>query len=172
MNPEERLFSWGAPDNYESLPLKFIDFFKNITLDYDWYFLIDDDTYVYTDRLKDLLSTYSTTDSLSIGYILNHLEATEWGLYHSGGGGTVVSRALYDKLCHFVRTSPWPMVHRHWCADICLGLWIKAVSGELLHHPTFHHENYNPSTDDCSTAVTFHHLKTWSDFERLYSEKN
>jgi len=167
MDPTQRLFSWGCGDSYEELPFKFIDFFKNLTLDYDWYVLIDDDTFVFTERMKALLSTYQSHDSFAVGQLLDHIRTSEWGIYLSGGAGTVISRMLYHQLCAYIRSTPLPIVFCHWCADIALGTWIKRVGGQLFHHPDFHADIYQPSIHHLKQAITFHHLKEWKDYEDM-----
>jgi len=167
MDPDRRLFSWGAGDSYEELPSKFIDFFKNTNLDYDWYVLIDDDTFVFTERMTALLATYQSHDSFAVGQLLDHIQDSYWGLYLSGGAGTIISRMLYHQLCSYVRTAPSHKVSCHWCADISLGMWIKQVGGQLFHHPHFHADIYNPTKDDLNKAITFHHLKEWKDYEAM-----
>jgi len=172
MDPERRLYSWGAGDSYEQLPSKFIDFFKNTDLDYDWFILIDDDTFVFTDRLQTQLSEYHSHDSFAVGQLLDHIHDSYWGFYLSGGAGTVISRMLYHQLCSYVRTAPSHLVSCHWCADISLCMWIKGVGGQLFHHPQFHADIYNSSKDDLSKAITFHHLKEWKDYEAMDENKN
>lgn len=167
MDPSRRLFSWGAPDSYEELPSKFIDFFKNMDLSYDWYILIDDDTFVFHERMEAMLSSHQTHDSFAIGQVLDHIQHSTWGCYLSGGAGTVLSRTLYQQLCTYIRTAPLSIVACHWCADICLGQWIKRVGGQLFHHPQFHADIYDASKDNLSLALTFHHLKEWKDYETL-----
>ena len=167
MDLERRLFSWGAADSYEQLPSKFIDFFKHTNLDYDWYVLIDDDTFVFTDRMSALLSTYQSNDSFAVGQLLDHIKDTHWGLYLSGGAGTILSKTLYYQLCRYVRTASSYAISCHWCADISLGMWIKRVGGTLFHHPHFHADMYDASKDDLQKAITFHHLKEWKDYEAM-----
>lgn len=169
MDPSHRLFSWGAHDGYMGLPFKMIDFFKHMYLDYDWYVLMDDDTYIYTERLQSLLSTYSSTDSLAIGHLLTHLQQTEWGSYFSGGAGTVLSRTAYDALYRAIHEAPH-MSHLalHWCADISLGLWLRTIPVQWIHHAGFHPE----MNGDVSTAITLHHVKHAADYARCFAGKN
>jgi hypothetical protein len=124
MDTEQRLYSWGASDDYHALPYKTMDFFKNLELDYDWYILIDDDTYVFHDRLKRLLANYSPNLLISMGCILDHVD-NELFRYTSGGAGTVLSKTLYKKVCTYVRTCPNPIIH--WCSDICVGKWLLDI---------------------------------------------
>jgi len=168
MKEDQRLFSWGAADNYESLPYKYYDFFRHMTVAYDWYVLMDDDTYVYTDRLAAMLSAYDPTQRVAIGKTLDHVKEELWE-YHSGGAGTVISCALYDVLCHHVRTVPMRQAIVHWCADICVGKWIKDQTEVLLvDHPQFH---TGLDTADTNQSITFHHLKTHHDYLQCFQWK-
>lgn len=166
MDTENRLYNWGAPDDYNSLPFKFIHFFKYIHLDYDWYVLIDDDTYVYHDQLRKMLEKYYSNKTLCIGRLLRHIEHTPWGIYLSGGAGTVLSRTLYEYLRMYITYNPLQNLALHWCADICLGLWIKQIQGYvIIDNPNFHTEYYNKLEDNIENAITFHRLKVKDDYE-------
>ena len=146
-DPERRLFSWGAPDDYNSAPFKLRDFFFHMTLDYDWYIIIDDDTYVYTNRLMAFLQSlsHSDLDRMAIGKILDHVKDSEWGYYYSGGAGTVLSRGLYKDICNLIQTNPVEKIVRHNCGDICLGMWIKYIvpipSQFAINNDNFHLQN-------------------------------
>jgi hypothetical protein len=165
MDVENRLYNWGAADDYNSLPYKFIDFFKNIYIEYDWYILIDDDTYVYHDKLHKMLEQYSKNNNICIGRLLRHIEYTVWGSYFSGGAGTVLSHGLYNAVRTYVRVNPIQNLALHWCADICLGLWIKQFDSILyIDNHNFHTAPYNTLHDDAENAITFHHLKDRNDY--------
>ena len=173
MDTEQRLYSWGASDDYHALPYKTMDFFKNLELDYDWYILIDDDTYVFHDRLKRLLANYSPNLLISMGCILDHVDK-ELFRYTSGGAGTVLSKTLYKKVCTYVRTCPNPIIH--WCSDICVGKWLLDIKKDAekndriifdLDNRNFHPENYESDKDRILTAITFHHLKTKEQYIEL-----
>jgi Fringe-like len=171
MDSEKRLFSWGAEDTYEQLPQKFIDFFRHSNLDYDWFILIDDDTYVFTDRLTEYLTQHRCHDSFAIGQLLDHIRDSYWGQYLSGGAGTIVSRMLYHQLRAYIQTYPQEITACHWCADIALGTWIKRVGGQMFHNPHFHADIYNPLYDNLEEALTFHHLKEWKDYDAMIHSK-
>jgi hypothetical protein len=168
MELSKRLFSWGAHDAYYGLPFKLIDFFRYLYLDqYDWFVIIDDDTYIYVKRLEELLKQYSSAEPIVIGKLLTHLRYTEWGDYFSGGAGTVISRATYDILYkHVLYTRHDSYLARHWCADICLGTW--------LHQYPFitciNSDKFNTDMEgDSTTAISFHHLKIESDWNKFYN---
>jgi hypothetical protein len=174
MRPDDRLFSWGAKDDYDSLPYKFVDFFvrgDEVLLEgYDWYFLMDDDTYVYVDRLKEqivgnLAEVNPKTDAYMEGRLLTHLAKTEWGVYHSGGAGTLLTARVYREVRDQLRENKNVP---HVCADICLGLWTKEIAGVRQEDSYEYHTEMSPvagrKDKRAEKAITFHHLKTKEDY--------
>lgn len=182
MDPAHRLFSWGADDSYQGLPYKYMDFFRNATaaaatatatavLDpaaYDWVVLLDDDTYVFTDRLVAALRPYLPSLPVAMGYLLDHIAHTEWGVYFSGGAGTVLSRAAFTLLVAYVQQRTTEELVPHWCADICIGRWLRRHPEiQQVHHRQFHPENAASAPQDQGEAITYHHLKTWEEYAAL-----
>jgi hypothetical protein len=168
MDEENRLYWWGAKDDYLSLPYKVVDFFRYSELDYDWYFLMDDDTFVLTDRLQrhvDSLTVNAQEELYSEGYILTHLAHTEWGAYYSGGAGTLFTTAMYHALKEKVKTFPNDYETPHWCADITLALWINEIPNTVMKHDdNYHYDRANEYKDNLTDALTFHHLNKRDDF--------
>jgi hypothetical protein len=166
MDTERRLYNWGASDEYHALPYKTADFFRHLDLDYDWYVLIDDDTYVFHDRLQKILAQFSPNSYITMGHLLDHVKY-ELFSYMSGGAGTAISRAVYNKVCAYVRSCPNPIIH--WCSDICVGKWLIDIRKDVesnggimteINNCQIHPEYYDPKKDNMSRALTFHHLKT------------
>ena len=168
MNEKERVFSWGAKDDYLSLPYKIVDFFRHAKLGYDWYFFMDDDTFLLTNRLQmhvDKMTINPHEDLYSEGYILTHLAHTEWGAYYSGGAGTLLSAALYEAVQDMVNKFPKDYEAPHWCADITFGLWINSIPGsKMTHNSNYHYDRANDNKDNMIEALTFHHLSNRDDF--------
>lgn len=172
-NGSDRVFSWGAPDDYDSLPLKFVDFFVRSAEDaYDWFFLMDDDTYVYVDRLEqrvqDLVAegVHPQKVIYAEGCLLTHLVGTPWGAYLSGGAGTLLSaegyRGIQKELREKVAKREETVPHR--CADICLGLWLKRLSGHRMEHYDGYHPEMARVGEGKGQEITFHHLREKEDF--------
>lgn len=175
MDPSRRLFSWGADDSYNGLPYKYTTFFQyceGLLQDYDWIVLMDDDTYVYQARLRALLQTLNPQDPIAIGKNLYHIAHTQWGVYFSGGAGTVLSRTAFEILRGYVKeTAPLSIgeLVPHWCADISMGFWFrKHPQIFLLDHSQFHPEGMASAPQDKEVAITWHHLKTWEDYQEAF----
>jgi hypothetical protein len=170
MNPEKRLFSWGAADDYNSLPHKLYDGIKYMDLAsaYDYIMILDDDTYVYHDKLLEYLKGYDPKESLAIGRLLDHIAHTEYGMYLSGGAGMVITSALYQQLHEMLNQKRMEESITHWCADICLGQWIKSLKNHAFVNCLRFHTDLVPFTND---AITYHHLKTEEDYYQLSGQK-
>jgi len=174
MDVERRLYSWGAADDYNSLPYKYMDFFKHLDIDYDWYILIDDDTYVFHTRMVQMLEMYNSSALISIGKVLEHVKDQVWGAYHSGGAGTVISRALFLKIQNLIRSKDSAKnIVMHWCADICVGLWVRSIAGShTIDNMNFHVSRFNVLTDSLENAITFHKLECEADYNYYKSVEN
>lgn len=170
----ERLYHWGAEDDYKSLPYKMGDFFRASGLDYDWYFIMDDDTYLYRDRLERRVQELEATGiqpreaPYMEGCLLTHLAHTGWGVYHSGGAGTLISAKVYDEVRRsflaFRDVHHAPYWCPHWCADICLGQWTAPIVGLCRVHSDRYHTDPAKAGDGVAEAITFHHLRRREDY--------
>ena len=49
---KNNIYGWNTIDDYNSPVIKYIAFFKNMALNYDYYYFIDDDTFVNFTNLK------------------------------------------------------------------------------------------------------------------------
>jgi hypothetical protein len=167
--PDEKnkIYGWNTPDEYEKLPLKNIYFFKNMKLDYDWFVFMDDDTFVFPNRLEEFLKKYNATQSIWIGCILDHIQHSHCS-YMSGGAGSVMSRSLYNLVYEYVQTQPMEKVHCHWCDDVCKGLWIKDIQHIhdilFIHNSHFHCNMHTSEECELLQTITYHHLLTSEDY--------
>ena len=179
MDPEKRIYNWGAHDGYNELPEKLIDVFKNKTFDdYDWIFIADDDTYIFHQRISKFLAKYNAKVAepyTVFGHTLDHVKNKMFE-YYSGGAGTILTRDLYNEVVEQVKQ--YKIANIHWCADICLGKWLLDTKERLTKEGKqmmminiahyLHTDYYNPKKDDIKTALTFHHLKEKSQYLELY----
>ena len=130
-NIEKRHFGWNCMDDEKNITWKYIHFFYNMSniLEYDWYIFVDDDTFIFIDRLKSLLTNYNKDDFYYIGNELEHIKK-DFCLYMSGGAGYAISNGLYKILYNYVKENGINNSYKHWCDDLCIGLWINELKNK------------------------------------------
>ena len=174
-NIENRCFGWNCMDDEKNITWKYIHFIFNMNIpDYDWYIFIDDDTFVFENRLKKLLLTYDSNKNYYIGHELDHIKR-DFCLYMSGGAGYAISNSLYKVIYNYVKTTGINNSYEHWCDDLCIGLWIDKlkkdhpiiqIDNKLFHVGLHNHES------DLQTAITIHKVMTKEQYEFYYSIKD
>ena len=172
---EKRHFGWYCMDDAQNITWKYIHFIYNMNIpDYDWYILIDDDTFVFENRLKKMLSKYNPNENYYIGKELDHIR-NQFCLYMSGGAGSAISKSLYSRITEYIKKIgkneayyPLTNLSEQWCDDLCIGLWIQEVAKNnkvnQLNNNLFHlaeHENESQLTD----AITFHKVITKEQYD-------
>jgi len=163
-NIEKRYFGWNCMDDEKNITWKYIHFFYNMSniLEYDWYIFVDDDTFIFIDRLKLLLTKYNKDDFYYIGNELDHIKK-DFCLYMSGGAGYAISNGLYKILYNHVKCNGINNSYKHWCDDLCIGLWINELKNKYniiqIDNKNFlidPHKNH----DDLNNAITIHRTMT------------
>ncbi len=118
------IYGWNTIDDQSSPPVKYIKFFKNMTINYDYYFFIDDDTFVNINRFiifMDKIDNIYKNDpniKLYIGYtpcinnskpkyninnrIYMHNSSQKIFSIMSGGAGFVINKKLYTDIQNFI----------------------------------------------------------------------
>jgi hypothetical protein len=172
---ENRHFGWHSMDDTQNITWKYIHFIYHMNIPYyDWYILIDDDTFVFEKRLLNLLTKYNSNENYYIGKELDHIK-NKFCPYMSGGAGYAISKSLYSLITDYIRKigkneAYYPLINlqEQWCDDLCIGLWIQEIAKtnkvNQLNNNLFHlaeHENEYQLTD----AITFHKVITKEQFE-------
>ena len=172
---DNRHFGWFSMDDTQNITWKYIHFIYHMNIpDYDWYILIDDDTFVFEKRLRNLLTKYNSNENYYIGKELDH-SRSQFCLYMSGGAGYAISKSLYALITEYVRKigkneAYYPLINlkEQWCDDLCIGLWIQEIAKtnkiNQLNNNLFHlaeHENESQLTD----AITFHKVITKEQYD-------
>ena len=156
---ERRIFGMGTEDNYASCPQKYINFFNKYKLDYDWYFFIDDDTYVYVDRLNKFIDILPVFDRpVLIGY----LYITSESFWPYGGGGFLCNRKTYNILqgnaiSYFGFTA----------GDMLIGQILRGYNTMFFNF----HKEFCPQKDS-EEPMTFHYINSRDDFFQKHELKN
>ena len=181
---DNRHFGWYSMDDTQNITWKYIHFIYHMNIpDYDWYILIDDDTFVFEKRLCNLLTKYNSSENYYIGKELHHIKR-EFCLYMSGGAGYAISKSLYSLITEYVRKigkneAYYPLINlrQQWCDDLCIGIWIQEIAKtnkvNQFNNDLFHlaeHENESQLTD----AITFHKVisKDQYDFYTSIADKD
>ena len=164
MDIPNHLYSWGANDSPSGLIFKLIDAFNHLDLDYDWYVIMEDDTFIFHDRLYSLLSNYSSNDNIAIGCDLYANIQNRLFI----GAGLVLSHYTYTTLQKYIRHVP---NISHLITDLCLPTtlrsWLITQHIRIIHHTGFNKYMYDPKKHFSNDAITFHNVKDWKDYAKL-----
>lgn len=170
-NIEKRHFGWNCMDDSQNITWKYIHFIKNMKdiLYYDWYILVDDDTFIFIERLKLLLKNYNKDHFYYIGHELDHIKK-EFCIYMSGGGGYAISNGLYKLIYDYlneigINNAYYPLINlkEQFCDDLCIGLWINELKNK---HTIIQIDNKNFLIDphkneyELNNAITIHRTMT------------
>jgi len=179
MGTDDRVFGWDTADDYASCIIKYIRFFQNMTLDYDWYMFLDDDTFVYPRRAEQFVNRFDPTQYLYIGAMLYCDDRT----YMDGGPGFVLSKPTYLALIDFIRKTDESILFERSCnGDLSMGRWLKRIHThynirylndgrkECEFHLLRKYGSSNPA--DLAQAVTFHYADTEEKFQLYSNSKN
>ncbi len=175
------VYGWNTPDDYISCPLKYIEFFINMDLDYDWYVFIDDDTFVFPHRFSKMLSKFDHTKNLYLGQLLNHIPSL---LYMGGGAGFTLSKGTYNLVKNYIRNSDKHtvktsnnsflnsvMIH----GDVSIGVWISQINNnisepiEIVNISEKISSNPHKNNDELINSCSFHYVNTEELF-KLYGK--
>ena len=169
-NIERRHFGWYAMDDPKNITWKYIHFIYNMNVEflfYDWYIFIDDDTFVFTNRLQKYLNQYNPAKNYYIGNQLDHVRE-DFCLYMSGGAGYAISNALYKILHNHVKSNGINNVYKHQCDDLCIGLWIQELEKthniHYINNENFHIKMHK-NDSELESALTFHGLRELTHFQ-------
>jgi hypothetical protein len=167
------VYGWNTADDYYSCPWKYIEFFRNMDLKYDWYVFLDDDAFVFPNRYRQNLSKIDHTKNLYVGQQMGHLENL---VFMSGGATFSLSSGAYNLVKNYVRNNNMNEVQKirdqmgH--GDVSIGQWIKNINNSLrnnsitlLQSPFMLCANPHENEHQLKTSSTFHYLKTKEQYD-------
>lgn len=178
----KRQFGWQSMDDTQNITWKYIHFIYNMNIiDYDWYIFIDDDTFVFQNRLETLLQNYNSNECYYIGKELDHIKE-QFCLYMSGGAGYAISNKLYKLIDAYIKKigineAYYPLynLEEQFCDDLCIGLWIEEIKKEnnitQINNNLFHLGLQNDDSE-LKTAITIHKVTTKEQYDFYYSITN
>jgi hypothetical protein len=165
-NIENRQFGWQCMDDTQNITWKYIHFIYNMNIpNYDWYIFIDDDTFVFENRLKLFLQQYNSKDSYYIGKECTHIKE-QFCVYMSGGAGYAISNKLYGLITDYIKKiginkAYYPIINlqEQWCDDLCIGVWINELKkNNTINqiHSNLFHTRLHKSELALAESITFH----------------
>lgn len=93
------VFNLSLDENYNKMAKKVLLVlriaYEKFLNDFDWFLLVDDDTYVFVDNLYSFINRLDTNNPLVYGYNFKHVVKAG---YTSGGGGTLFTRGSLIRL--------------------------------------------------------------------------
>lgn len=148
-NPEWNMVGWNTADNYDSCPIKLMNFVRHYKLkpNIEWVVIADDDTFIFPKRLEMFLGELDSTRLFYIGTTCN-----DGCVFMSGGAGFVVSRALFNKLKEYSLSASDTELHRSKYSDLSFGHWAIACNAEYIPNNRFHgdyKEEYGSTEISC-----------------------
>lgn len=132
-----------------------------MTLDYDFYFFIDDDTYVNIEKLQKYVETLDKNENLYIGH--------PCGEGHmSGGSGFILTKPTYLSLIKYIRETDESKLYCSIYGDLSIFIWlkncnVKRIENRLQLNPDNFRLKEN-NHNNLSNFITAHYLKTKDDF--------
>ncbi|CAN6599844.1 hypothetical protein TRVA0_001S07932 [Trichomonascus vanleenenianus] len=161
-----------------------LDKFKNLPMllhayenhrNYDWYVMIDDDTYLFADSLVDFLSTLDPDSPIYTGSAVA-------GMHHifaHGGSGIVLSRGLMDRAFGDKQSPNWvqkftSLTEQECCGDYMIAKYLHdtighsidfRVSSGKFNGETIYNLAIKPSSW-CAEVISLHHVSP-REFELL-----
>ena len=158
-NHENRQFGWYCMDDDKNITWKYVHFIYNMNIpQYDWYMFIDDDTFVFKNRLETFLTQYNSKESYYIGKECPQVKE-EFCVYMSGGAGYAISNALYKLIYNYIKTTGINNSFKHWCDDLCVGLWINELKqNNVINqiHSNLFHTRLHKNEKALNESLTFH----------------
>lgn len=158
---ENDLLGYGLPQIYDSIQLKYINFFKTYNFNlFEYYFFSDDDTFVNLKNVskfqlpnsdicfcigRKLLLNQDATDMFgrNTGYPMYKISGdnTKLPLYHpSGGSGFILSRATCIKIQTYLNSLNDSEIPKSGHSDVTVGFWVRNIDCEFINENNFWYE--------------------------------
>jgi len=163
---EKNVIKVSNDDTYKSNEEKFVNVVRNLPesyLNYEWYFFVDNDTFVNTKKLESILDELDPENFYG-------QKIASWGKdksleYLSGGAGKLVSNQNLKQMSNLIE-------HKHTTyADVCMGLYMRENNKNSVHIDYFRSQPpgfYNINITDVKNYISFHYIKDKEEMVQLY----
>jgi hypothetical protein len=153
----EKIIGYDTPQNYDGIQDKYLSFFRNYEFTKDYYFFIDDDTFVIKKNIEKLELPPSDhpfcffrrgyldadgTDQLNqqTGYPLWKIRGENTHLpieFPSGGSGFILSKSACLLIQNYLDTTPDEIIPRSGHSDVTLAFWLRNCDVEMIETDLF-----------------------------------
>lgn len=171
----ENIYGWNTADDYPSCIIKYIKFFQNMDLDYDWYMFIDDDSFVFPNKVNQYLARFDKRIPLYIGAMWSHIENLR---FMSGGAGFFLSKSTYKMLRTFLMNDVNASLREKQAphnGDVSMGVWIREINIlnnyciQLYNDWKYLKIGHSNNLLEIINSVSFHYVTTENMFQ-LYNK--
>lgn len=167
-------------NDYNSVWIKYLAFFKRHDFTKDWYLFCDDDTFVDVNKIKNLLSKYDPRKNICIfskcvlnkdgtdmygnqtGFLMNTIKGEEAFLpviHPAGGAGFILSKKTVELIKGYLKNNS--KIGYCYKADVAFAFWINKVYPEYIHNDMLFGNNpkhYNHTKEDIKNSITYHYV--------------
>lgn len=171
----DRVIDLQVPADYESASLKLLAGLgwahARFRDSFDWFFVCDDDTFVYTENVEAFLQSKNPGARTCYCQMLQHYPALPDLTYPSGGAGFAMSRATLKTLIPAFEGCAY-----HPFTDVTIGVCMREVGIDVIDIPGFYSqppkkvEENRGSGEFLPTPYTFHYI-TPEMMHQLYDER-
>jgi hypothetical protein len=185
---DNSIIGYDTPKTYDGIQDKYYNFFKNYDFsNYDYYFFVDDDTFVNKKNLQSLNLPPSeekfcicricklnedATDYHGnyTGYPLYKISGKNSYLpldYPSGGSGFIISKTVCIEIQNYLKNNDYNLIEKSGHSDVTIGFWMRSVGVKIIPSDEFWWEkpenlvNQKYHIFDSNTekkAITFHYV--------------
>lgn len=176
VKPDEASMGWKA-DAHKNFP-GYRELWTRFP-DADWFFMLDDDSYVYWDHFERAHASKNPDDVHYIGssnMFVGCDGVKKFGdgpLFGHGGSGIILSRGAMKKIIPALDTCI-PKYRDCWAGDVRLALCLRDLDIFITNEPELHrdppHSGFSFPDDACGKPITFHHLLV-DQIQKLYDHE-
>ncbi len=157
---------------YNNAPFKYIEFFKRMQFqsDYDWFIFCDDDTFIFTKRLKYLLD-FEMANAIMIGFKGGIFDIYNLHIaWCSGGAGIALNRFCIERIQLHLNNTLRPLITHE--TDISLAIWATMATDNLTVIDNKKFSPFNPldaKKEGMHDCITYHYCSK-EDFYSLNAQ--
>ena len=147
----EDVVGYNTPKNYDGIQDKYIQFFKNYDFSkFEYYFFIDDDTFVNVSNLQKLKLPDSSEKHCiyrlcylsergldyhgnNTGYPIFKIKNASLPVYHpSGGSGFILTKECCLKLQSYLNNLEYNKIPISGHSDVTIGFWLRECNVNMI----------------------------------------